>query len=504
MSQLLKKYALLTACAALALCFATRPAQAQMADPGGTGEHLLFAYWTTDNYTNTNVNIHAPLGVTQDVLVANTVVYVRVRSTSANTAANTVASFNICLNPGDSWTATLSMDGLMVMDPGECDGILRELSSNPSNMNVPTPTMDGDPVDLGDTTSGFIEAWLRPRNALEDDSRGPDPDFEPQNGQMNNISGTAMLVSPMSGFSSSYNAVALTGCDILPDDLIWDVPGTANTLGPQLSLGADGAAGGTGVNMDDMDGDGCWTTVMDDPTDAPDEATDPAGTRTNPAMNGILYALQGMTDSDSDTMYDRDLLTGRWTAISDDNVMSHTKVILTFPTNHLNYANGTSDPVSVYIFDDMGDMVHTSAGLTLNMGVNMCTFMPMDMMTMFSCNDEEGDSFDAMSGEFRIFNNLAPASSARTKEYPGLTELALTPPVNPQVPDASLGAIGLIFSYFEGTDGMEYDQVTSIQMIDVDRDGNDDEVTPADSDSDPSTPSSDDTDGNFDTGLDMF
>ena len=63
MSQLLKKYALLTACAVLALCFATRPAHAQEVARGGTGEHLLFAYWSTGNYTNTNVDVHSPLGV---------------------------------------------------------------------------------------------------------------------------------------------------------------------------------------------------------------------------------------------------------------------------------------------------------------------------------------------------------------------------------------------------------------------------------------------------------
>ena len=63
MSQLLKKYALLTACAVLALCFATRPAHAQMVADGGTGEHLLFGYWSTANYMNTWVAIHSPVGV---------------------------------------------------------------------------------------------------------------------------------------------------------------------------------------------------------------------------------------------------------------------------------------------------------------------------------------------------------------------------------------------------------------------------------------------------------
>ena len=66
MSQLLKKFALLTACAVLALCFATRPAHAQevteVAD-GGTGEHLLFGYWSTANYMNTWIAVHSPLGV---------------------------------------------------------------------------------------------------------------------------------------------------------------------------------------------------------------------------------------------------------------------------------------------------------------------------------------------------------------------------------------------------------------------------------------------------------
>ena len=40
---------------------------------------------------------------------------------------------------------------------------------------------------------------------------------------------------------------------------------------------------------------------------------------------------------------------------------------------------------------------------------------------------------------------------------------------DPNVPAESLGAIGLVFSYFEGTNGMKYDQVTPIQTIDVDR-----------------------------------
>ena len=138
----------------------------------------------------------------------------------------------------------------------------------------------------------------------------PDKDLNPENADSSPISGTAMLVSPMSGFSSSYNAVALTDCDIMPADLVFDDADDEDTLGVQLSTGVAGTAD------DDMDGDGCWTTTMVDPIAA---TAEDAGIRTNPAMNGILYALQGMTtDPDaaanpailgSDTMNDRDILT---------------------------------------------------------------------------------------------------------------------------------------------------------------------------------------------------
>ncbi|MCE2485353.1 MAG: hypothetical protein J4F42_07555, partial [Desulfurellaceae bacterium] len=112
------------------------------------------------------------------------------------------------------------MDGLMVMDPGECDGNFRELStSNPSNMNLPMPPEAGEMASLGETESGYIEAWLNPVSALEDDTAGtPETNFLPEHAIPRNISGTAMLVSPMSGFASSYNAVAFTGCRIVDQD----------------------------------------------------------------------------------------------------------------------------------------------------------------------------------------------------------------------------------------------------------------------------------------------
>ena len=120
MNQLLKKFALLAACAALALCFTTRPAHAQMVADGGTGEHLLFGYWSTANYMNTNISIHSTAGgdwqAFRDKMLSTSVI--RDMMAPSPTVSIYGPSFNICLMPGDSWTATLSMDGLMVMDAG--------------------------------------------------------------------------------------------------------------------------------------------------------------------------------------------------------------------------------------------------------------------------------------------------------------------------------------------------------------------------------------------------
>ena len=149
MSQLLKKYALLAACAVLALFFAMRPAHAQETDPSvdasGTGEHLFFGYWSTANYMNTQVNVHSPLGI-RDSGETKNVVHIRVRN--MDTSDNTVVSFNVCLTPGDSWTAALSMDGLMVMDPGECDDDVAQGTDTRTVTHIATPAMR-EMVSLG-------------------------------------------------------------------------------------------------------------------------------------------------------------------------------------------------------------------------------------------------------------------------------------------------------------------------------------------------------------------
>ena len=132
---------------------------------GGSGEHLLFAYWSADNYMNTNVNIHSPLGVRVSGETMN-VVRVVIRDDMGEAARD----FKICLKPGDSWTATLSMGGLMVMDAGEC-GSVQRLSPDRNNLPHPTPMME-EMASLGDATSGYLEAWLAPTEGLNDDTVG--------------------------------------------------------------------------------------------------------------------------------------------------------------------------------------------------------------------------------------------------------------------------------------------------------------------------------------------
>ena len=533
MSQLLKKYALLTACAVLALCFATRPAHAQSVANGGIGEHLLFAYWTTDSYTDTNIAIHSPLGVRSKIESEDrNVVHVVLR----DDMGDKMKEFDICLRPGDTWTAALSMGQLAVGDPGQCDGDVLA-AADPARGTSPmisTP-MPGEMVDIG-ATGGYLEAWTKPLGTLMDDTvpcvvdqadvgttgrectegTGFDVDTTPDDATAREISGTAMLVSPMAGFSSTYDATALMHC------------GNRAAAGATTNRTiAEAILSTTARNNDD--GNGCWHVLAADatPTMNDDMAGDP-----------IKAALAGdPLGTDTTSPPDKDILTGRWSAAYDENIMSHTKVVLTFPLAHLNHEGKVAlpadpdesaedteftDPVSLIVFNEMGgndfDMVDD---LMLDKNVNMCTFgsMPMmmdedmgmmdedmgmmdedmgmmdedmDMMRMVACNGMDIGELTAMAGGFRIFNNVVPTTGTVGTTTPvavytsegeeggdlelGAGNLTATPPVaaGGQVPGETLGAIGLIFSYFMGTDGQQYDQVTEVQWADVDRDGNDD------------------------------
>ena len=124
-----------------------------------------------------------------------------------------------------------------------------------------------------------------------------------------------------------------------------------------------------------------------------------------------------------------------------------------------------------------------------------------DGMPMLSCNGEMVAELDVApdkaAGEFRIFNNTVDAQVASTTdstpadgiptnepnyvssdgaETAGLgvqnavddaTDMDDDAPAGGQVPAEALNAIGLVFTYFMGTDGQEYDQASPIQWISV-------------------------------------
>ena len=472
MNQLLKKCALLAACAALALCFTTRSAHAQpVASPDAQGDHLFYGYWSTENGGDTHVAVHSPLGVRSSGESPN-VVRIIVRDTMGAVAAH----FKMCLMPGDSWTAVLSSDGLMVADAGACDDSTQPPGStreNPAPIDTP---MEGQMVSLGTATSGYLEAIVAPNNGLMDGTTpcagtaavadnpggicgasgvdaegGDDADNTPDDTMPRDITGIAALVNPMSGFSSNYLAVALDGC--------------------VADAAADAASG---FRADDSDG--CWNV----------------GTGAGNVDGGpIMTALEA----------GRDLLTGRWTAIDDENVMSHTKVIMTFPVQHLNHATTNvheepvagTDPLTIYAFNDDGAIALRNHEVMLSMNVNMCTFMPaamMDGMPMLSCNGMDLGELDGMAGEFRIFNNNADTiddmgmlsdtdatadgvqvdNGSEADDYSIADDAdAVTDGDQPggQRAAEGLAAIALNCSYFMGTNGLNYDQATPGQWIDV-------------------------------------
>ena len=443
------RYTLLAGCAALALCVTTRAAHAQMVEAMGTGEHLLFAYWSTGEYTNTLVNIHSPLGVrgNSDDETMN-VVKVTVR----NEMGAEATQFNICLTPGDFWTAALTSEGLQVGDPGECDDAVHPPTTGirvTPQTPVQTP-QEGKMVSLGTATSGYLEAWLAPDGALKDNTilvdidtdtdgmqSGPDSDVLPEDATPRYISGSAMLVSAMSGFSSTYNATALTGCG-------------------NMSALPDPRDGGMPIASDNDDGNGCWAISDSDPDDAM-AVLEGDGAPITLALNALH----------------QDLLTGRWTAIADEDVTSNTKLVLTFPVNHLhsaaNAAIGTeamTDPVSLYVFDDDGDTALISNAVMLGRNVNMCTFKTSGGIadSMLSCNDMKVGALNGMAGGFRIFNNTMDAGvNPLGTETEGFGIAA----GEGQAPAEPLRALGLIFSYFMGTDGNQYDQVTPVQSVSI-------------------------------------
>ncbi len=120
----------------------------------------------------------------------------------------------------------------------------------------------------------------------------------------------------------------------------------------------------------------------------------------------------------------------------------------------------------------------------LDKNVNTCMFLPaalaqeMEMevvageKTVLSCNGTKVGELVASSGTFRLFNNTVDVKSeAGVVTNTGTEVKGLGRSLDPVADDTTkngqslaetLGVIGLNFSYFRGTDGQEYDQVTPI------------------------------------------
>ncbi len=488
MSQVLRPYVLMAAWAAVAWSFAPPAADAQTPyhEPRGVGEHLLFAYWSVEDDTNTNVAVHVPRGVRsmaseEKPSVAQLVVRDRM--------GKIATEFKICLMPGEAWTATLTAAGLRVGDPGECDERIHQGGGTRTGKLVVTPKQ-GEVVTLGTATSGWLDVWLTPAKALKD---GPDEDTEPDHANANFfLDGEATLVSPGAGFASSYDAVALRSCgdwvNILGDSWFDSETGQkgyrAWSIAPTYPDRTPNDATDDRVDT----GDGCWTMDKDGNGVVGEEKTGSSA-----LWDEIDPVSQGLRVGPPSYFAARNTLVGRWTALSDANVQTHTKVVLTFPQTPLRYegknAEGVkvmgTDPVSVLVFDTEGGVALDSREVELAQDVNVCTFLPAGseaapgLLPGLSCNGKLVGALQGTSGGFRFFNHTAvtldgagtvtnagtEASGFGIKQPTAGDGSNAARPAGGQVPDAKyrFPVVGLVFSYFRGTDGAAYDQVKPLK-----------------------------------------
>ncbi len=473
MWQVLRTYVLLAAWAAVTGSFAPPAVEAQTTTSKGYGEHLLFAYWSAEAGTSTNVAVYRHLGVRgtaseEKPLVAQ----LAVRDPMGKIATE----FKICLMPGDSWTATLTGAGLRVGSPGECDERIHQGGGTRTGKLVVTPKQ-GEVVALGAATSGWLDVWQTPANALKD---GPDEDTEPDHARRRpdywRIGGEATLVSPGAGFASSYRAVSLRGCG----DWINTTASASTDENDYLNALVRAVyPHHTGTTEGDVDtGDGCWTidkngdNVVD--RKLPD---DPYG---YDEFEPIEEAL-----TNQGTNIEKNLLMGRWTALNDEHVQTHTKVVITFPQRPLRYegkntegaeVKGT-DPLSILVFDEAGEVALDSRKVEIGRNVNVCTFRPVGMEAApdmeaapaagLSCNGERVGALNgATSGSFRLFNQKAMQMNAAgtvTNDGTEATGFGIKRSVagdanypavagGGQAPDAwyRFPTVGLVFSYFRG------------------------------------------------------
>lgn len=151
----------------------------------GVGDLLIYSFWQTSNGRDTLFTINEAFG-------SNSRTFVHVRFREGVNSID-VLDFTICLSPGDVWTAALTAGTtghsvLIVGNPGSCDDDVHPPLTPP-----PAP---GEELIIANATFGYIEAYTFPGTL------GGDPGDD-------SIFGTATIVNPASGFSSSYNATAL-------------------------------------------------------------------------------------------------------------------------------------------------------------------------------------------------------------------------------------------------------------------------------------------------------
>jgi hypothetical protein len=282
--------------------------------------------------------------------------------------------------------------------------------------------------------------------------------------------GTATIVSPIAGYSSSYNGTSFIGFDALNESA--DIHNVDNNGRAHDSFTIQGP---------DTDPMTDCSALLN--SDLPQQCT---GTTTGSTRNDVANALA------SEGGVDKEILLGRYTASQLFN--SSTDVVLTFPTGD---QPGTGDPVSMFIFDEKEVFTFSPRGIILNWEVNICRFFNGGITesgsTEIECNGGilPGPDSDIVAGQsdrftggwFRIVNNndligpnyvLTPASVVGGNTIPAVTVGAAaigdgtgveSNSIN-EIPDGAFPAIGLVFSFFDGDNGI-FDQAYPIQWAAV-------------------------------------
>lgn len=438
MGQFLRKRALAAVLSAAVLVGLAQPAVAAtfnptyptQVTPNGVGDLLIFGYWTTVDRDSLVAITNAFGGQTQRF------VHIRIRE---GVDSVEVANFTICLSPGDVWTAAITSTGagtsaLLIGNPGSCDDAVL------GGQGLTPPPAPGDPpLDLG-TDFGYITAYtLECSTNLGGLGLCPGLGTAPNgndDGGDDTLMGVATLVSATAGFSSSYNATSFIGFDAINESASIR---NANNTGRAHSL---------------------YTTILGGaPTVVAGATPISAGSARTDVANAL--ANEGGVS--------KELLMGRWTAATIFN--SSTDVVLTFPTGDYPGVVVGGDPVSIWIFDEDENFNFSPRSVILDWEVNICRFRNPSVTesgdTEFTCNGRAGLGGPAgrsvqgpggtfESGWFRFINNNdrinGGIGDGTGVEFDNINA----------IPDSAFPVIGLVFSFFQGTQGI-FDQSYPIQ-----------------------------------------